>query len=96
MTENNCTQRIYELDEEHYERPPGKTEKYTLIELALLPGRSVALKKNLITEITRLLGERLEIAPADIIIIINDHPLENWGFRGTHAIEMDLNYKKDV
>ena len=96
IPDDNCTQRLYELDEESYERPSGKTEHYTLIELVLLPGRSAAMKKGVITEITRLLGERLQIAPSDIIIIINEHPLENFGFRGMQASEMGLQYKKDI
>jgi len=96
IPENTCNQRIYELDECSFERSPGKTEKFTLIELTLLPGRSAAMKKALITEITRLLGDRLQIAQTDVIIIINEQPLENFGFRGLHASEMDLQYKKDL
>ena len=90
ITELGRNQRLYELDECHYERPPGKTEKYTTIELTLMPGRSAEMKRDAILEITRLLGERLQIAPTDILIIINEQPLENWGFRGEQASEMGL------
>lgn len=72
-----------------------KTEKFTMIELTLLPGRSSRMKKAAISEITRLLGERLEIATTDIVIIINEPPLENWALRGQQASEMGLLYKKE-
>ncbi len=48
-----------------------------------------------VTEIARLLGERLGIAPPDVIIIINEPPLENWGLRGQQASEMGLVYKRE-
>jgi phenylpyruvate tautomerase PptA (4-oxalocrotonate tautomerase family) len=53
------------------------------------------MKKTAISEITRLLGERLQIAAADVFIIINEPPLENWGLRGIQATELGLQYKKD-
>jgi phenylpyruvate tautomerase PptA (4-oxalocrotonate tautomerase family) len=40
------------------------------------------MKAKIIKEITRLLIERLSIAPSDVFIVINDPPLENWGFGG--------------
>jgi len=66
-----------------------------MIELTLLPGRSTEMKKGTISEITRLLGERLQIAPTDVFIIINEPPLENWGLRGKQGSEMGLQYRKE-
>jgi len=87
VPDENRIQRLYELDECSFERSTGKTDKFTLIEFTLFPGRSAELKKGLITEITRLLGERLQIEPPDVFIIINEPPFENWGFRGIQASE---------
>ena len=87
-------QRLYELDEDCFERRKAKTDKFTMIELTLFPGRSKELKGNVIHEITRLLGENLGIAATDIIIIINEPPLENWGIYRNQASEMKLGYKK--
>lgn len=97
IPDDDRNQRLYELDDYCFERSPnsGKTEKFTLIELTLLPGRSAEMKKTTITEITRLLGERLQIAPADVFILINEPPLENWGIRGKQGSEMGLSYKKE-
>lgn len=94
IPDDDRNQRLYELDECCFERSPGKTEKFTLIELTFFPGRSTKMKKDAIVEITRLLGERLQIAPPDVLITINEPPLENWGLRGIPASEMGLQYKK--
>jgi len=88
MQEGNCSQRLYELDECDFMRSPGKTEKFTLIELTIFSGRSTEMKKDVIVEITRSLGERLQIEPADVFIVINEQPRENWGFRGIQASDL--------
>ena len=87
-------QRLYELNRENFERKPANTDSFTFIELTLFPGRSAEIKKAAITEITRLLGERLSIPSDDVYIIISEQPLENWGLRGKQASEMQLGYKK--
>ena len=94
IPDDDRNQRLYELDECCYERSPGKTEKFTFIELTLFPGRSSEMKKKAISEITRLLEERLHISPLDVFIIINEPQLENWGLRGKQASELGLEYKK--
>lgn len=97
IPDDDRNQRLYELDDYCFERSPdsGKTDKFTLIELTLFPGRSAKLKKDAISEITRLLGERLQISPPDVFIIINEPPLENWGMKGIQASERSLTYKKE-
>jgi phenylpyruvate tautomerase PptA (4-oxalocrotonate tautomerase family) len=94
IPDDDRNQRLYELDECFYERSPGKSEKFALIELTLFPGRNTKMKKDVVSEITRLLGERLQIEPPDVFIIINEPPLDNWGMRGVQASEMELQYKK--
>lgn len=85
--------RLYELEADHFERRKAKTDRFTLIELTLLPGRSKELKRTVIKEITRLLAERLCIHPSDIIIIMHEPPLDNWGCYGEQASELNMTYK---
>ena len=87
-------QRLYELAPDCFEHRDTVTDKMTLIELSLFPGRSTEKKKSVITEITNLLGQRLSIPSGDVYIIINEPPLENWGLRGQQASEMQMQYKK--
>ena len=74
----------------------GRTEKYTIIEISMFEGRSVATRKQLI----RLLFERIsataQIAPADVEITITETPRHNWGFRGQPGDEIGLSYKVEV
>ena len=92
IPESDRIQRLYELDADCFEH--NKTDKITLIELTVFPGRSNEMKSAVIKEINRLLSERLNIQPSDILIIINEPPLENWGLRGKQTSELGINYKK--
>ena len=75
-------QRIIEIDKENFEIPSGKTGNFTIIEITMFQGRSKEQKRALIEIITKKLGERLEIIPTDVFIIINEPPNENWGLGG--------------
>ncbi|MBQ3919318.1 MAG: tautomerase family protein [Oscillospiraceae bacterium] len=75
-------QRIYELDGEDFERASDKTDDFMIIELTIFPGRSTAQKGNAIRYITSKISERLQVSPRDIFIVINEPPMENWGFAG--------------
>ena len=82
ITDRDNFQRMYEVENEYFCRSDEKTEKFCIIELSIFPGRSREIKGRIISEITRLLGERLDITPPDIFILINDPPFENWGLGG--------------
>lgn len=88
-------QRIYELDIDNFERRSSKTDKFTLIELTLLPGRSKEVKGNVIKEITCCLKKNLGIEETDVLIIMHELPLDNWGYYGVQASELVLHYKKN-
>lgn len=81
---------------EHFHIPPGKSENYTLIEITLFAGRSLAAKRALYRGIVQKLGA-LGIAPDDIFIVLHEVPLDNWGIRGgVPASEVDLGFRVDV
>ena len=88
--------RFFPLEKEDFYYPAGRTEAYTIIELTMITGRTVAAKKKLI----RLLYDRLQhepgIAPQDLEICIIDNPAANWGFRGLPGDEIALNYQIEV
>jgi phenylpyruvate tautomerase PptA (4-oxalocrotonate tautomerase family) len=87
--------RYVEHRPEHCPIPPGKTENYTFVEFLLFPGRSLAAKRKLYEGIVRRLGER-GIQRTDIIIVLHESPLDNWGIRGQPASEVDLGFNLDV
>ena len=75
-------QRIIEIDRADYETSPEKSDRFTIIELTLFPGRSKEQKKAVIESITSKLNEELSIEAKDIFIVIQEPPLENWGMGG--------------
>ena len=90
-------QSLYELDKSNFLTDDSKSEKYTLIELTIFKGRSLDAKRLLYKEITDSLFKNLGIRGNDILIVINEQPLDNWGLRGgISATDLDLGFKIDV
>ena len=75
-------QRLYEIEDEFFERSERKTDKFTMIEITMFPGRTKEQKSKIFEEIIKELNERLEIQPADVFIVLNEPPNENWGLAG--------------
>ena len=88
--------RIEEYKKENYILPPGRSEKYTLVEITAFSGRSIDAKRLLYKSIIENL-KTLGIDAMDIFIIIYEEPLENWGIRGgIPACDLDLGFNIDV
>lgn len=75
-------QRLYEIEDELFERSETKTDKFTMIELTMFPERTKEQKAKVYEEITKELKARLGIQPTDVFIVINEPPNENWGLAG--------------
>lgn len=96
IPDDDRTQRVVEHDRDHFEIPPGRSEKYTLVEITAFPGRSVEAKRALYRAIVRNLGG-IGVPADDVSIVIHEPPMENWGIRGGHsADEVDLGYRLDI
>jgi len=95
LPEDDKQIRYVEHRREHFPVPPGKSENYTFVEYQLFPGRSLEAKRKLYQGIVQRFG-KLGIAPADIIIVLHEPPLENWGIRGLPASEVDLGFSLNV
>lgn len=95
--EGSRTQRLYELDDENFEIASDKTSDFILIELTVIMGRSYEVKKNLYKSIADNLEQALGINRMDMLIILNELPLENWGVRGgIPATEANLSVKLNM
>lgn len=75
-------QRLFEIDNELFERNESKTDKFTIVEITMFQGRTKEQKAKIYEEITKELYEKLSIQPTDIFIVINEPPNENWGLAG--------------
>lgn len=97
IPEHDRYQTLHELDAGHFEAPQTKTKKFTMIEITAFKGRSNEAKKQLYQAIVENLAKNPGIKGDDIMIIIHEPPLENWGIRGGKpASEVQLGFKLDV
>lgn len=96
IPENDRNQRIYELDEENFERREGKSDQFTIIEITAFQGRSINAKRQLYAEIFEGLAKNPGIDQKDIIVYINEPPPENWGIRGLSSDQIDFGFKVRV
>lgn len=89
-------QRFFALEPADFIYPSDRSARYTILEISMFEGRSVAAKKRLI----RLLFERLEdecaISPQDLELTLFETPKHNWGIRGRPGDELRLTYKVEV
>ncbi len=88
--------RFFPLEREDFYYPDGRTDAYTIIEIAMMEGRSVEAKKRLIYLLFEHIHAELGLALTDIEIMIQEAPKHNWGFRGKTGDEVELNYKVEV
>ena len=96
IPENDRNQRIFEFDPENFEIPEGKTPNYILIEMDVFPGRSIEAKRKLYQTIVVSLQQQ-DIKANDVLIVLNEPQLDNWGLRGgVPASAIDLGFKIDV
>jgi len=97
IPEQDRHQMLHELDADYFETPPTKTENFTMIEITAFKGRSNEAKKELYRAIVENLAKHPGINGEDIMIIVHEPPLENWGIRGGKpASEVQLGFKVDV
>ena len=89
-------QRFVVLDPVDFIFPGDRTNNYTIIEISMFEGRSVAAKKNLIRLLYQKIASATDITPQDLEITIFETPQCNWGIRGIAGDELKLGYRVDV
>jgi phenylpyruvate tautomerase PptA (4-oxalocrotonate tautomerase family) len=96
IPQTDFNRRIDEYAPGDWQLPPGKTEKFVLVEITMFPGRSKDAKRRLYKGIVRRL-EALGVPPTDVMIVLTEPPLENWGVRGgIPADEVDIGFELKV
>jgi phenylpyruvate tautomerase PptA (4-oxalocrotonate tautomerase family) len=96
IPDEDRTQILTEHSAEAFEIPPGRGERFTLVEVTMFAGRSLEAKRRLYRAVVTNLS-RLGVPPTDVLIVLHDLPLENWGIRGgTPASEVELDFEVGV
>jgi phenylpyruvate tautomerase PptA (4-oxalocrotonate tautomerase family) len=96
MPKDKRAHRFIALAKEDFIMPGGRTEAYTIIEISMIEGRTSETKKKLIRLLFDRIQEQIDISHMDLEICIYESPACNWGFRGMHGDEIELNYKINV
>ena len=90
------TVRLIEHRPDHFPPPPGKGERFTLVTVTALAGRSIEAKRVLYASIVGNL-ETLGVSSTDTMIVLNEIPLENMAVFGAKPVaEVDLGFKITV
>ncbi|MBN1397570.1 MAG: tautomerase family protein [Bacteroidetes bacterium] len=96
IKDSDRNQLISELDDSNFERSAGKSKSFVIIEITAFKGRSREAKRMLYQKIR----ENLETSPGikrnDILIVIKEPELVNWGLNGKCADEIDLGFNVNV
>ena len=85
--------RFFPMTAEDFPTPDGRSEEYTIIEVLMFAGRTVATKKAFYQRLYRDFAEHLGVRPADLEITIVEAPRHDWGIRGQAGDELSLDYR---
>jgi phenylpyruvate tautomerase PptA (4-oxalocrotonate tautomerase family) len=94
IPQTDRNQLVHEYPPEHFEARYGPEAVF--VEATVFPGRSLDAKRKLY----RLIAEGLAaagVAKDQVLIVLHEPPLENWGIRGGQAAaDVQLGFKIDV
>lgn len=88
--------RFFPMAAEDFLYPAGRTDAYTILEIAMMTGRTPETKKKLVRLLFDRIRDEVGIAHQDLEICIVESPPHAWGFRGQHGDEVVLPYAIDV
>lgn len=89
-------QRFIALDPQDFIYPADRSDRYVIIEIHLLSGRSSATRRALIAHLMDSIQQYCGIRTQDIEITLFESPPENWGIRGQNGADLQLDYRIDI
>lgn len=96
LPEEKRFHRFFPMDPEDFPIPAGRSHRYTVVEVVMFPGRSVATKKAFLRRLFGDAREQLGLEPVDLEVVLLEPPRHDWGIRGLPGDELDLSYRVDV
>ena len=90
------TVRLVEHQPDHFPPPPGKGERFTLVGVTMIHGRSLDAKRALYAGVVRNLAA-IGVPSTDTMIYLNEIPLDNLTIFGPQpASEVELGFEVTV
>ena len=96
LPEDKRAHRFIPMRPSDFYFPGGRSEKYTVLEINMMSGRSEDTKKALIKALFSAFDSTLGIEAVDLEITIHEQPPHCWGFRGITGDEAKLNYPINI
>lgn len=88
--------RLVVHEPHRFASPPGKDERYTLVNVDLFAGRSIDAKRAFYQAIVRNLAG-CGIPEDHVLILLREAAPENWGVRGGKpASEVDIGFEINI
>jgi phenylpyruvate tautomerase PptA (4-oxalocrotonate tautomerase family) len=82
VADDRVMQRLIETPVEDIDITEGRSDRLTIIEVSMLPGRDAELKSALYSAIVANLGEKPGIHQRDIMVLVNDPSAECFAIGG--------------
>ena len=95
IPQDDYNHRVIKLDPSCFIRAEGKTEQYIFINIFIFPGRSKEAKRKLYAGIFEKLAG-YGIKDSDLIVVLNEPSLENWGMKGKPGDEVNIGFNLNV
>lgn len=87
--------RLHELPPEAMLPRPGRSEKYTVIEISMFKGRSIEAKRRLYAALARELAA-FDVPANDVKVLIHEPERENWSVGGVALSDVELGFTVEV
>jgi 4-oxalocrotonate tautomerase len=95
VPDDRVMQRLVETPAENIDAPEIRSDRLTIIEVSMLPGRGPDLKEALYSAIVRRLGEKPGIYSHDIMVLVNDPSAECFALGGVMQCTMTSSPEED-
>ncbi|MDZ5603145.1 tautomerase family protein [Pseudomonas sp. RP23018S] len=78
-------------------RTPGDRAQYLHVQITVFAGRTLATKRRLYQQVSERLAALLKIPADAVLVLLDEHPAQNWGMRGgVAACDIDFGYDVEV
>lgn len=95
VPDDRVMQRLIETPAENIDAPEMRSDRLTIIEVSMLPGRGPDLKEALYSAIVRRLGEKPGIYSHDIMVMVNDPSAECFALGGVMQCTLTSSPEED-
>lgn len=95
VPDDRVMQRVIETPVEDIDSPDARSDRLTIIEVSMLPGRGSELKRGLYEKVVSELGFEPGISAHDIMVLVNDPVAECFALGGVMQCTLPANDKDD-